>query len=291
MKASLREITRAIAAAEMAATGGFAARAAAAEEMEFIGFELQRLLEEHRDPHGRLRPWLERTVALCGEMESANLRVLARLRGRIRAGRTTPGGLHRALERHSGPAGPAGTYDGMDLLVQGLLRQGEPAEPRRALGEDMVPYQPTPARAILELVRKCGLGPDDLLVDLGSGLGQVTLLAALLSGARALGVEWEPAYVDYARQCALSLALERVEFIQADARQAPLSGGTVYYLYTPFRGSVLREVLARLEAEARGRTFKLCTYGPCTQWVSREAWLETSVAGTDASPMAVFQTL
>ena len=44
------------------------------------------------------------------------------------------------------------------------------------------------------------------------------------------------------------LKLERVTFIQQDARAADFSGGTVFYLYTPFTGSILRSVLDNPEA-------------------------------------------
>jgi len=53
--------------------------------------------------------------------------------------------------------------------------------PRR---QEMIAYRPTPAHAILELIKDANLCQDDVFCDLGSGLGHVVMLVALLSGAR-----------------------------------------------------------------------------------------------------------
>lgn len=86
-------------------------------------------------------------------------------------------------------------------------------------------------------------------------------------------MELEPAYCEYARQSARRLRVPGVEFIQADARMASLAGGTVYFLYTPFRRALLRQVLERLQVEARARPIRVCTLGPCTAEVAGTHWL------------------
>jgi SAM-dependent methyltransferase len=175
--------------------------------------------------------------------------------------------------RHAGPPGNPGSYDGLDLLTAGLLGSGVPAEPSVELEPEMVRYQPSPARAIVDLGERADICRGDVFFDLGSGLGQVVILVALLRGARGWGVELEPAYCEYARQSARRMKVPGVEFIQADARTAPLAGGTVYFLYTPFRRALLRQVLERLEAEARARPIRVCTLGPCTAEVAGTHWL------------------
>jgi ubiquinone/menaquinone biosynthesis C-methylase UbiE len=95
----------------------------------------------------------------------------------------------------------------------------------------------------------------------------------LLSGARARGIELEPAYCEYARRSAAGLNVSGVEFIQADAREAPFADGTVFFLYTPFRGALLQRVLERLRTIATERSIRVCTYGPCTAEIERETWL------------------
>jgi SAM-dependent methyltransferase len=156
----------------------------------------------------------------------------------------------------------------------------------------MVYYQPTPARIILELVEKANLTGKDVFYDLGSGLGQVPILVNLLSEAQAKGIEFEPAYCDYARACAAELNLSRVEFINVDARKADYSDGTVFFMYTPFEGSLLQEVLEKLRGESRKRMIKLFTYGPCTPQVSQQSWLEcVDQNGNHIYKLGVFRSL
>jgi hypothetical protein len=289
MPQPLQQIDQVLADAERASVRGrFGARVAAAEAVEIHALGRLESLARLGGDAATLALPRARAEAVLARLQASQARSLGRLRARVQAGRYTPAGLLRALSRHGGAAGAPGAFDGMDLLLQGLLLHREPAEPRLALVADMVPYQPTPARAILDLVRQAAVGPEDFLIDLGSGLGLVAMLTALLSGARARGIELEPAYVDYARACATSLNLTGVDFIQADARVAPLDHGTVYYLFTPFRGLILERVLGRLRLEAARRPIKIGAYGPCVEMVSKQAWLRPAGAPAAAPAVAVF---
>ena len=169
-------------------------------------------------------------------------------------------------------------YDYLDVLVSGVLHfelpDAEVAEP----AAEMVPYQPTPARHIFDFIGRAALTERDVLVDLGSGLGHVPLLASICVGARSVGIELQAAYVECARRSARALNLANVSFVQQDARAADLSSGTVFYLYTPFIGTIMRAVLDSLRQEAAGREIRICAYGPCTPIVADEWWLE--VVGT-----------
>jgi hypothetical protein len=164
-------------------------------------------------------------------------------------------------------------YDALDELVAGLLRLGDPGAGGPALEPGMVFYQPTPARHVLDMLARTRLAPRDVLVDLGSGLGHVPMLASLCTGARAVGVEWQRSHAAVARRAARALRLDRVSFVTGDAREADLSTGTVFFLYTPFVGTVLRQMLDALHAETLRRPIRVCTFGPCTPLVAREAWL------------------
>ena len=266
------EVQRVISAVEKDAPGGFDRRAAALELLEVHVLDRLQHLEELAPLEPALLGLRGRAMTLHQCLEAANRRLLRRLRLRIAAGKYTPGGLKSALARYAGPGRRDG-YDVLDRLVGGLLAVAPPSEPRVGLEPEMVAYQPTPARAILTLIDRACLRPDDTLVDMGSGLGHVVILVALLCGARARGIEVEPAYCDYARRCAARLNVPRVEFIQGDAREASLADGTVFFLYTPFRGALLRQVLERLRAEARARPIQVCTYGPCTAEMAGVSWL------------------
>ncbi len=218
---------------------------------------------------------------LLAKLESADRALFERLRSDVRTGRLTGPALRAALERHTAPgreerggAPDDGRYDLLDLFVNHLLawRPLPPDPPPR--DREMVPYQQTPARRVVDVVDRGWVTAGDHFVDLGSGLGQVALLVHLLTGAAATGVEVEPELCAYARASAEALGLARVTFTNADARVANVSEGSVFFLYSPFVGSILASVLGRLRREARARRFKVVSYGPLTRVLAAESWLE-----------------
>jgi histone methylation protein DOT1 len=220
-----------------------------------------------------------RAKALRTRLEVANAELYRSVRTEIvRGGR--PGALLERIQssasqnRAEGPL-PGPGFDWRDELVSGILQFREPGEPDHRLPE-MVPYQPTPVRHILQLIAASCLSEDDVFVDLGSGLGHVPLLVSMLAGVRSVGIEVQAAYVASALECAQSLRLSQVRFVAQDARTADLSGGTVFYLYSPFTGSILADVLSTLRRESTRRLIKVCSLGPCTSTVANETWLKMS---------------
>jgi hypothetical protein len=93
--------------------------------------------------------------------------------------------------------------------------------------------------------------------------------------------------VESARECARRLRLGRVQFLAQDVREADLSCGTVFYLYTPFKGSILTEVLGALRRESERRVIRICSFGPCTRVIAKEGWLEPRTA-PDTERVTVF---
>lgn len=164
-------------------------------------------------------------------------------------------------------------YDALDTFVDGVLQIEELPRVQLEPEAEMVLYQPTPARIVLNLVRRLQLGHADVFYDLGSGLGRVAIIAGLVSSAVVKGVEYEPAYVEYARHRAEMLNLPRTTFITSDARAVNYADGTVFYLYTPFKGNILGTMLDRLRDESRRRRIRVCTYGPGTLEVLPQDWL------------------
>ena len=189
----------------------------------------------------------------------------------------------RTKNSGSGPA-----YDYRDEALSGILQLREPSEANLRPAREMVFYQPTPVRHILHLIGASALSAADVFVDIGSGLGHVPLLVSMLAGVESLGIEVEAAYVASAQECAQRLRKSRVHFIHGDARTTDLSVGTVFYLYSPFTGSILTDVLDRLRTESTVRPIRICTLGPCTSTVARESWL-TATALPDPDHITVFQ--
>lgn len=225
-----------------------------------------------------------RAKALNARLEAANSKVYRAIRRQIQRG-ATPDILLQSIPKSHLAQGEG--YDYLDELIVGVLQFEEPAVSVAPLPAEMVFYQPTPARHIFDLIGRTALTARDVLVDLGSGLGHVPLLASICTSARTIGIELEPAYIDCARQSAKGLNLSNVTFIEQDARAADLSAGTVFYLYTPFTGTILRAVLDSLRQEAVRRPIRICTFGPCTPTIAQEQWLEPS-ASLDTDRIAVF---
>jgi SAM-dependent methyltransferase len=120
------------------------------------------------------------------------------------------------------------------------------------------PYLPCGVEEILRMCREVPLSPSDVFADLGSGVGRVAILAHLVSGARSGGIEIQKALVGVARERVEALKLPDVTFVLGNALEAPLEAN-VYFMYSPFNGETLRQVLARLEALARTRPVVICT--------------------------------
>jgi len=235
-----------------------------------------------------------RAKALYARLEQANSELYQTIRLEIQRS-TEPYELLQRLasqsnqsENTTSPTVGEG-YDYLDELVSGVLQFEEPSTDIAQLPAEMVFYQPTPARHIFDLIHRAALTERDVLIDLGSGMGHVPLLAAICTSARSIGIELEAAYVDCARQSAQALNLNNVAFIQQDARTADLSTGTVFYLYTPFIGMILRTVLDSLRREAATRPIRICTFGPCTAIIAEEPWLE-AVGPLETHRLAIFRS-
>ena len=251
------------------------------EALDAIEVSILACVEGLRAVHGQAEALVTleaRAETALRRLEAIDDRLFHRLREDIRSGILRGPALRHRLETYAGPgrgkrSQSGGSYDSLDALLSGvLLVKAVPVESTEREPE-MVFYQPTPARIIFELVESASFQKHDTFYDLGSGLGQVVTLVHLLSGVTAKGVEVDPAYCEYARQCAQDLNLPGVGFVNADAREADVGDGTVFFLYTPFEGRILQHVLERLREEAETRTIGVYTYGPCTFEVSRQSWL------------------
>ena len=235
----------------------------------------------------------DRARAIQTDLEAINSEIYACLRREIRQGRGRASllrwfpclaGVNASLEvDHEG-------YDYLDEVIIGVLQFEEPETATAQFTAEMIPYQPTPARHIFDLLERTALREEDVLVDIGSGLGHVPLMTSICTSARSVGVELEPAYVACARSAAESLNLKRVAFIQQDARAADFGMGTVFYLYAPFIGTILGAVLDLLRNEAQARTIRICTFGPCTPVIAAENWLE-AVGEARLDRISIFRSI
>lgn len=102
---------------------------------------------------------------------------------------------------------------------------------QRVPGQD-VRFDPTPMPVVRTMLEMAGVGPDDVVYDLGSGDGRIVIMAAEEFGARGVGVEIDPALVERARARARQAGVDRrVEFRQGDMYEADVSAATVVTLF------------------------------------------------------------
>jgi SAM-dependent methyltransferase len=106
------------------------------------------------------------------------------------------------------------------------------ARPAVAQHQDEVPFVVTPDHVTLAMLELAGVGPQDFVLDLGSGDGRIVILAAKRFGARGLGVEIVPELVARSRRNAASAGVaERAAFAEQDLFKTDLSDATVITMY------------------------------------------------------------
>jgi methyltransferase family protein len=94
------------------------------------------------------------------------------------------------------------------------------------------PYVPTPQVVVDEMLRLGKVGPNDFVIDLGSGDGVIVLTAAQRYKARGFGVDIDPELVTLSNNEAKKRGVaDRVSFAVQDVFKADISKATVVTLY------------------------------------------------------------
>ncbi len=94
-----------------------------------------------------------------------------------------------------------------------------------------VPYVETPPELIDVMMEIAEIGPDDYVIDLGTGDGRI-LIAAAKRGASGIGIDLDPIRVKEAKQNALDEGVnDQVTFIEQDLFDTDLSKATVITLF------------------------------------------------------------
>ena len=97
-------------------------------------------------------------------------------------------------------------------------------------GKDVV-WIPTPQVVVDKMLDLARVGPRDFVMDLGSGDGR-TVITAAKRGARAIGIEYNPDMVEYARRSAQHAGVaDRASFVKADLFETDLSKATVITMF------------------------------------------------------------
>ena len=182
--------------------------------------------------------------ARCAEAEQ--------LRVRLASGEVPPGEFRAALLR-------VPPFE-RDAWLDRILGLDELPEDGPDLPRGCVPYIPCAVDTLLRMVEHADVQPGDVFVDIGAGLGRSAVLTHLVTGASALGIEIQAGLVRAARELTQRLNTPRIAWLEGDAAQRTdsLARGSVFFLYCPFSGARLEQLLDGLEAVARARPIRIC---------------------------------
>mgnify|MGYP001287824892 CR=1 FL=1 len=121
-----------------------------------------------------------------------------------------------------------------------------------------VPYVPTPQSVVERMLEMAGVGPQDYLIDLGSGDGRIVVTAAKKYNVRGFGVDLNPVRINESNENAAKAGVsDRVAFQQRNLFDTDLSDATVITMY----------LLPRVNLELRPRLLEL---KPGTRIVSHD---------------------
>ena len=131
-----------------------------------------------------------------------------------------------------------------------------PAQPQvpSLVGDDLdVPYVTSPQNVVDAMLELAGVGPNDVLLDLGSGDGRIVITAAERFGTRGTGIEIDPRLIARARAAAAAAGVaSRVTFLEQDLFATDLTAASVITLYLlPAVNMKLRPALRQLKPGTR----------------------------------------
>ena len=128
------------------------------------------------------------------------------------------------------------------------------------------PYVPSPKSVVSDMLTLAQVGPNDFVIDLGSGDGRIVLTAAKIFGARGFGVDIDEKLVREANESAKKEGIaDRVRFTTQDLFKTDISKATVLTMYLlPNTVNLLRE---KLLAELKPGTRILSHDYPLSGWL------------------------
>lgn len=160
------------------------------------------------------------------------------------------------------------------------MRLGIRTTGSREIGyRDAERYQPLPYHAIERVLDRLQLGPDDALVDVGSGKGRVVCAAAQRNLRVIVGIEVDSSLHEAAERNLRRLRGARtpVQLQRRDAAACDFADATAICLCNPFGRETMASVLQRLHESLRlyRRRVRLAYVNPvCTHQLAAQPWLE-----------------
>lgn len=155
----------------------------------------------------------------------------------------------------------------LQWLLAGLALAGILGLPRIAAAQvNAGPYVPTPDIVVEAMLKLAGVGPNDFVIDLGSGDGRIVIAAAKEFGARGFGVDIDDTLVALSNRAAAREGVgDRVKFYRQDLFQTAIGQATVVTVYLlPHTVNMLRD---KLLSELKPGTRIVSHDYPIDDWV------------------------
>ncbi|MEC7983993.1 MAG: class I SAM-dependent methyltransferase [Myxococcota bacterium] len=147
-------------------------------------------------------------------------------------------------------------------------------------------YGETPFRTFDAILTMAGAKSNDTFLELGSGTGRLTLMAAKCWGLKSLGVECITPFVERANAIVRRSAVEKCSFIQADLFDISWSEADLLYITaTTFTQSQLDRFYEKCGEIKRGAKLVSLTHSPNTKQFSL---LSMDVLSFSWGPATVF---
>jgi SAM-dependent methyltransferase len=159
--------------------------------------------------------------------------------------------------------------------------------PAVAQDDNFTPFVISADPVVHRMLRLADVGPDDFLIDLGSGDGRIPIMAAKRYGARGQGVDLDPPLVDLARRnAALEGVAGKVSFEVKDLFETDLSQATVVAFY--LLPNVAMELRPKLLKELKPGTRIVAHDYDLGDWLADE-WTSIRVPDKPVAPVGISQ--
>jgi len=121
------------------------------------------------------------------------------------------------------------------------------------LYNDEFHYAAVEYRTLEKIINYLELKEDDVFVDFGCGKGRIIIFAATKKIKKAVGIEYDKALADIAKNNIASLKLRgsNIEVIHSDAATFDPKEGTVFFMNNPFGWKTLLSVLDNIAKSIR----------------------------------------
>jgi histone methylation protein DOT1 len=149
----------------------------------------------------------------------------------------------------------------------------------RSVHSDNHAYRTPDYYYIRRLIRALHLRPDDVIYDIGSGMGRIVCMLSRERVKKVVGLELLPELCDISRANAANLRGRRspIEIRCGDASTADIADGTIYFLYNPFGRETLMDFLQNLETSLvkNPRMLRLVYYNSnYGELIEKLSWIE-----------------